>query len=426
MPIVDYKRRASRLEVRLFSSENISANNKAVLRRFLVSYDESPARHCIFYDKIKPLLIHFPKIEDSTKDRDEINLLFAELRAKYSPATYGMYINVTKRFLTWLNEGTLPKSMCDIKPKKNANYNSALRAEDMIDWDEGVRLVQSTCDSQVIALGLTQLDCGFRPSEIMDLKYSAVTIESGLAIIELDNGKTGGRTVVAHRCVPALMKWMSEHPTKKANDPLWVARNRLKVEGKGEIEVKRYSYSAVQARLRKAAKKINFNKKFSFYRLRHSSCRLDKLDNLPPELAAGRHGHSIRHFIHCYARCSAKDVINRFNAHYGRADEKEEIKIDNIKCHLCGMILNSDAKWCHSCGAKITTKAQPPNDTISPEKMDTNSHTQPTELESLKLQLALARQREESFRSEQQDMLKQMKEIQQEIALERKSLHESS
>lgn len=189
---------------------------------------------------------HFPRLEDALGDRDGMNAFFAGLRTKYRPASYATYLNVTRRLLTWLNDGELPKCLRDIRKQRHLSQKRQLKPEDMITWEEGLKLAQATTSSQLAALILTQLDGGFRPSEIMDLHYGDVQIDSGLAIIEVCDGKTGGRTVVAHRCVPALMKWLAEHPSKQAEDPLWVSEHALKTDADSKVKPKHYDYAAVQ------------------------------------------------------------------------------------------------------------------------------------------------------------------------------------
>ena len=47
-----------------------------------------------------------------------------------------------------------------------------------------------------------------------------------------------------------------------------------------------YTYSAMAQRIKRLGKAANFKKPLDFYNLRYSICALDKLDNLPNDLAA--------------------------------------------------------------------------------------------------------------------------------------------
>ena len=117
MPIINYERRAEMAEQKVFNNPRIPDQTKKILRRFLTAYDVSAARRQIFLDKIPPLLEHFTDIEKALTDRDAINEFFAGLRQRYSPASYATYINVVRRFLSWLNRGERPESR-ELKSKR--------------------------------------------------------------------------------------------------------------------------------------------------------------------------------------------------------------------------------------------------------------------------------------------------------------------
>lgn len=187
----------------------------------------------------------------------------------------------------------------------------------MITWKEGEHLSLFTHSIQLKALLLVQIDCGFRPREIANLRYGDVAKRDGLAIIRVHSGKTGRRIVLLRRAIIPLEAWLQAHPTKDPQDPLWVmeyptlSRSTSKTTG-----LSAYTYSAMAQRIKRLGKAANFKKPLDFYNLRHSSCVLDKLDNLPNDLAADRHGHSVTHYTQTYGRLSTEDQIHRFNRHY--------------------------------------------------------------------------------------------------------------
>lgn len=220
MPIVNYDEIALRAENKLFEDPDIPEDTKRIVRRFLIAYDVSSARKIIFLQKIRPLLTEFKPIESALTERDQMNLFFANLRKRYSPATYATYLSVIQRFQSWLNDGERPSSLLDIQLGKSARRQRNLKPEDMVTWEDGRRISDALCNIQLSAAVQTQLDCGFRPSEFIDFNYGDVSVRTGLAVFEVRDGKTGRRTVVAHRCVPALLKWLDAHPTKRHVDPL--------------------------------------------------------------------------------------------------------------------------------------------------------------------------------------------------------------
>lgn len=410
MPIDDYKARALRSERQILNDPNISEYNITILRRFLTAYDVSDARRSIFLQKIRPLLAEFNPIESALNERDHINEFFAGLRGRYSPATCATFINVIRRFLTWLNNGTRPNSLMDIQQIKTAKTRRELDPEDMWSWDDGMLLSDALCSIQLAAIVQSQLDCGFRPSEFIDLDYRDVEVQTGLAVFRVRNGKTGSRSVVAHRCVPALLKWLEAHPTKRPNDPLWVFEDRIKKDG-NQLKVERYRYPAIAKRIRIAGRRIGMEKPMDFYNLRHSSCVLDKLDNLPVDLAAERHGHSVKHFTGTYGRLSIQDVMRRFHSHYGTADAEPAKMLEHKTCPVCQSLNAERQDWCGSCGTPLNARGA--LETARKNGLLESRGKDPTqmELEQMKAELEASREREKEFRKEQMAMLRQMQQI---------------
>ncbi len=192
----------------------------------------------------------------------------------------------------------------------------------MIKWEEGIELSKATPSIQMKAVILTQLDGGFRPSELIDLNYGDIEIKKDFIICNVKDGKTGSRTVILFRGVPYLVRWLQNHPTKKSNDPLWVSERD---------NITRYNYAALIKRVKdigfksrinipsdeKRGIKEIINKPLDFYNLRHSACLIAKLDNIPLEEAAKKFGHSVEFFTNTYGRMDTSGSIARLGKSYG-------------------------------------------------------------------------------------------------------------
>gem|GEM_PF-1607206 len=422
VPIIDYEKRADKAEQRVFDNPKIPDATKTILRRFLTAYDVSAARRQIFCDKIPPLLVSFDNIEDALTDRDAINEFFAALRKRYSPASYATYINVVRRFLSWLNRGERPQSLCDLRGRTIKGARRNLSPEDMLTWEDGCKIADAAFSVQLSAICLTQLDCGFRPSEFVDLNYGDVEVRTGLAVFHIRNGKTGSRSVVAHRCVPVLLKWMDAHPTKRPEDPLWVVESELLDSHQQKLRIRRYAYPAMKKRLRMTGERAGIRKPLDFYSLRHSSCVLDKLDNLPTDLAAERHGHSVKHYVGTYGRLSVKDVMRRFHSHYGSEPEETPSRMEHLNCPTCNHINTHDSKWCSSCGTPLSAIGAVE---VAKEHGLTGisqSAQLQLDLETMKAELAESKDRENAFRREQLQLLTQVKDIRSVLLQEKESI----
>jgi integrase len=348
MVIVDYKKKADTVKKSILKSKKISQPNKDALLKFLDSYDVSYARLGIFLNHIKPILERTQDITKDMQDRDKINKTINKIRQNISPGYYATIINVTLRFVRWLNDGEKPQGFKDIKRVSEKHQKRNLSPQDMITWEEGEQLIEAVHNSiQMKAIIATQLDGGFRPSEFLSLNYGDVTIKENFMIIEVKDGKTGRRNVILWRSVPHLLRWYKAHPTKKPNDPLWLQEDQT--DGK----IIRYKYAAIRKRLGKLYKKVGIDHKpHDFYTLRHSACVLSKKDNVPEELAAEKFGHSIHYYVETYGRLTAEDKLKRYSKHYG-LDQKQESVKKTLRCK-CGFINEPDAKICEQCQNPIT------------------------------------------------------------------------
>ena len=355
MGIVDYPRIAATAKAHFFNNEKISEINKEAMKRFLNAYSVSPAREAIFLAQIESVLIRAPNFEKTMHERDEINKLFKDLKTSISSSTFETRKNVARKFARWLNNNITPDGFSDIKGDKKNNKRN-LEPKDMVTWEDGLEMCKYANSIQAKAALLTQLDCGFRPSEFIDLNYSDVSIDGDMVIFNVKAGKTGARSVWMRRAVPDFLLWYDNHPLKQKDSPLWlienIQRSRKKVRAKAND---RYEYPTLFKRFVNMRNKAGIDKPVDFYNLRHSSCVLDKIDNVPIDLAAQRHGHSIDFFVNTYGRLDLKGVLNRARSHYGVTEEKKSF-IQNQICIRCKAINTPEADFCRSCGVPLTTE----------------------------------------------------------------------
>lgn len=354
MPIIDYGAKAKKLEKELFESKKITRKNKVLLQRFLMGYDVSDARRSIFLERIRFLLEASPDVEKLLQDRDRINQIFRTFRNQYTPSTCYTYANVAIRFGRWIFDGQLPSGFLDVVKQRRSSTKRHLNPSDMVSWKEGLALAAGTPSIQLKAILLTQLDAGFRPSEFVDLNYGDVSVLDRVVVFHVRKGKTGDRDVVAYRSAPHFLRWYHAHPTKKPEDPLWIQEHAHPARV-NEYIPKRYAYPAIRKRISSLAFRCGVKKPLDFYNLRHSSCALDKIDNLPVELAADRHGHSVKYFTNVYGRLSTQDVIKRFKLHYGEKVESDRVR-ENLSCEFCQYPNPRDAKACMQCNAILDVK----------------------------------------------------------------------
>lgn len=352
MPILDYQKASEKTLQNIRNNKNISKANLEALESFLDAYDVRPARLNMFLKHIKLLLVAVPNIKDDMKNPELINKTFKEYRQKLNQSYYEGLVNVSLRFVKWLNDGDKPRGFKDVK-NTGKNKKRDLEAEDMITWDDGLNLAKKSHSIQFKAIILTQLDGGFRPSELIDLNYGDVVYEKPFYVAKIRDGKTGKRDVPLYHCVPYLKKWLDEHPTKKANDPLWIAEFITYKSSKGDIV--RYKYAAIRKRLNAIAKAIGLEKPVDFYNLRHSACTLAKLSNTPVDLAATKFGHSVKYYVETYGRLDIKGTLERYNKHLRLSKDKGDVVDDkNVICDICGFDNPPKSDMCSKCLNPLT------------------------------------------------------------------------
>lgn len=363
---VDYEQRVRRYENHIFSNEKISPKNKELFSKYLKQYKLNNKMSSVSkMIEIMALLLRYSKdFQKEMHKMDDMIALYENIKSKHTPGYYPTSVTVGQAFGTWLNEGVKPAGFRTIKaPSGKDIMRKNFDAKDMISWEEGLNFKNFSPSIQLTAVFLTQLDAGFRPTEIINLAYGDVEKHGEFVSIKVRDGKTGSRDVVCHRCVPYLLQWMERHPTKRANDPLWVIevpsnirRKDTSFEGaEGKSHIYAYSYPALTKRVQKICRETGFKQPVDFYSLRHSSCYNDKLDNLPIEVAAKRHGHSVKYFSEVYGRLDVKDVIKRMKLHYNYAvvEGKVEVKVSHV-CSKCEMVSPPGEDFCIKCKTPLT------------------------------------------------------------------------
>lgn len=358
MPILDYDKRAELQREKTLENPRISPANRAHLLRFLDSYNVSSARLAIFLKHIEFLLENTEDIAREMNDRSFINRLFRQFNDRMTHSYYNTIVNVSLRFVRWLNDDVKPSGFKDIKNGGKKEGKRGLDPEDMLTWEDGLMMSKTSADIQMSAIIMTQLDAGLRPSEFIDLNYGDISIQKPCGVIKVRHGKTGSRDVVLFRSVPFLQRWLLEHPTKRRDDPLWIMKYHYKSHLKGGRKPDmRYAYPAVLKRVKELGGTCQIKKPLDFYNFRHSAVTLSKKENMNPDLAAEKFGHSIEFYMNTYGRLDLKDKIHRFAQHYG-AEEEVEKKIElNRECHTCHFTNEPGDDICRQCGAPLTFEA---------------------------------------------------------------------
>jgi len=323
--IKDYEADNKRLLNNIMNHKDISKKNKNALNRFLKAYiikkgakkgqPVSLARKNLFLTQIPKLLTASKDIIKDMQDRDKINDIFNDFRNKLSPGYYGTVVNLSLRFVRWLNDNEKPKGFKDIDNVSKDQQKRNMKPEEHWEWDDAITHSKTAFTVQEKAWAPVRLDAGCRAAEFLGLNYGDVKKKNGHMIIHI-NGKTGKRDTILYQAVPWLDEWLREHPTKKTNDPLWV------MQKKGEIL--RYTYAAHNKRFRSISKLAKLNKPNDFNATRHSCARLTKIDNMNPLQASENLGHSLEYYQRTYGQLTTEDRLKSMEEHNGTSSKEEK------------------------------------------------------------------------------------------------------
>jgi len=372
MPIIDFEKQFEQAKIRFFANSKISNANKNAMKEVLKVYTKRPATKGILVARMSEFLEHFKDIKKDMHDYDKIISVLAKLS---NSGTFETYRNKSNIFVKILNKNIAPEPFIRAwKSYKRKKGGRVIRADKHLTWDDALDLISHTNSTQLKAVLMTQLDAGMRPSEFVDLNYGDVKQEGRFMIIRIpkERTKTGeARDIECWRCSPYLSLWLKQHPTKGDDDPLWIQENQT------NGEYKRYKYGGLKRRLTamntkvwdyvksekgryKVPGKIRYDKPLDFYALRHSSCFLDKAENIPLDIASGRHGHDVKFFVNVYGKEDSNARMKRIDEHQGVEDEKERKKKEarqNIVCPVCDLVNESGGnELCVKCGTPLTMK----------------------------------------------------------------------
>lgn len=355
MGIINYDKAGKVALSRLLADEGISQANRAIVENdFAPNYHVSPARQEIVFEHLRLFLKYTDDFKALMQDEKALTKLLEKL--KHEKAGYfETFRSVVPKFAGVINEGECPEAVrkafkkFPVKPQRRD-----LAREDMLSWEDAQKLIAATDNMQLKAVLAVQLDCGFRPSEFIDLNYGDAEIKKDFVVFHVKAGKTGARDVIAWRSVPYAMRWLQGHPLKRKEAPMWVyAGNNKRYNDK---QLRRYDYYALSKRIREIAARAGIRQPVDFYSLRHSSCFMDKLDNLPSDLAAERHGHSVEYFLSVYGRLDVEDKLNRVKRHYGQEDTERKKAEQNIICQRCDFVNTPGRDFCEKCAAPLSMK----------------------------------------------------------------------
>lgn len=340
--------------------DKVSKINRKYVKDFLKSYNVENTTLAKFYDFIRYFLHETKDAKKSLASRDETVQIFNRLHERLGVNGYATTVSVTKRFARWLFDDEMPKTLNSIKQLTDKEKRKLRRVNNgnyqTITWEEGLKISEATNSIQLKAMLMTELDGGLRPSEFFSLRYGDVKRDEKFIILQLSETKTSEpRNVIIYRAAPYLSRWLELHPLKNDKSPLWLMENKVKSSRyRKNKESWSYDYDSARKLLAKIAKEAGVNKPLYFYNLRHSAIALSKQENMNPDLAAEKFGHSIKFYTETYGRLTEKQQINRYKAHFGEPMDNVSDTKKPKECPMCGCINEPEKTHCEKCNSALS------------------------------------------------------------------------
>lgn len=185
---------------------------------------EKLLRHCVIMAEETGGLAAALKSRDAA---EEIVLWINTERAppEYSEETnqdYRTALRVFGKRTLRLRDDEVPDSMGWIPTGTSTTYDPTPSRSDMLEWEEAVKMAtEGTNNRRDEALIKTSYELGPRGEEMHEVTIGQVEDADNGLQIRL-HGKQGEHSVTLINSVPALQKWLSEHPTQEDDDAyLW-------------------------------------------------------------------------------------------------------------------------------------------------------------------------------------------------------------
>lgn len=353
MPTADYARQVETTMGSISASEEIHPDNQEVIREFKrdLSLDgKSDARIQKVTSHLKIIAEHAGDTPFTEMDLGDIKDLVEWIHGRdIAETTQADYKKVIKQFWKWLegengeypdkvdwitttgpsSNGTLPKDLLtreDVDALKDACKNKRDRAFIAILYETGARI-----------------------GELIDLTVGDIEDHTHGRKIVID-GKTGQRRLPLIESVPALNKWLNEHPSGEPDAPLWCQLQK--------DEQLSYHYIR-QKLLERPAKRAGIEKPMNPHHFRHSRATELAQEFKEAELCEWFGWVQGSNVPGKYVHLSGRDIDSSYFKHHDIEEEDEEEDKNQVQeCPRCDELNESDDQYCSRCGFALSEEAR--------------------------------------------------------------------
>lgn len=348
-----------RIERELARLESDPFNRDVVTRYYKVRTTEvNPATvltELIWLKTLSKLL--GKKFEEATM-HDIEDLIFKLDQRGNKDTTKNRTRRILKGFYQWLRgypKGEYPPEVKWIKMKKVPL--STITAEDLIPFEEAVRISEFALNLRDKFLVQGKVDAGCRIGEILTMKIGEVQFNEAGAVGYSD-GKTGYKPIILTWSAKTLAQWMNIHPFRHdKNAPVFCLLDREKPM--------QMSYAAAYRAFKKCVAKANVGKRVWFHLLKHVSCTEDSKRGMPDSYRKFKHHWSpnskmsavYEHLSQTDIPTIQKDTWKRFmGVDFGGPQTPQAAIQLTKKCKRCDFENSHNSNFCDRCGFCLDEK----------------------------------------------------------------------
>lgn len=300
------------------------------------------------------------KFENATVEDIE-NLIFAVNQKYKHPNTQNKFRKVLRYFFRWMKGCAKNEFPAEVKwITMNKIPLVSVKSEDLISYEECVRITECATNIRDKALFQCKLDAGCRIGEILTVKVGEVKFNNAGAIL-YSEGKTGYQPIILTWSAKNLALWINSHPFRNdENAPLWVELNKAR-----PVQL---SYAAARAAFQKCVDKAGCKKRVWLHLLKHVSSTEDYSNGMPESFRRYKHHWTpssrmpevYEHLTQSMIPKIQQESWNRMAGPDAASlvqpeEQKESLELIKV-CKRCEFQNPRDLKFCGKCGFDLDQK----------------------------------------------------------------------
>jgi integrase/recombinase XerD len=349
-----------RIRRELDKAESDSFNKDVIIRYYKVrSSDMTKASILLYLVRLNQMSRLLGKRFEDSKIEDMEDLVFNITNLALAESTKNRMRKILKVFFRWLKKcqrGQFPPEVSWMTTKKSALIT--VKAEDLLSFEECVRISEHATNLRDRALIQCLLDAGCRIGEILTVEMGEVKFNDHGAILNSD-GKTGEAPLILTWSAPTLAQWINVHPFRHMTEaPLFP-----KLE---YSQPRQLSYQAARMAFKKCVKRAGYGeRRIWFHLFKHVSCTYDSIRGMPQSYRNFKHhwsSDSEMNRVYEHLSSSVVPLIQLWGTNSSEAKPNDSGAADanklTLECGRCEYKNPRDSHLCNKCGLILNdTKA---------------------------------------------------------------------